>query len=156
MPPITRRFLGTAAVMLMLGIGLGLVLLVRRELWGVWPHPGLVSAHTHLILVGAVIELIIGTAWWLFPRPARTDPQAPEGAVILAWWCLTAGTLARAAAESAPGLALGSLPWLAVGGGSLQVAGLAAAVVALRRRVRPGAAKREGEKARNEGAAPGW
>lgn len=123
----------------MLGIGIGLALLVRRELWGVGPHPGLVSAHTHLILVGAVIELIIGTAWWLFPRPARSDPQAPEQVVYLAWWCLTVGTLARACAESAPALGLHRWPLVAVAGGVLQVAGLAAAVLALRRRVRPGA-----------------
>jgi hypothetical protein len=140
MPPITRRFLGTAAGMLVLGIGIGFALLVRRELWGVWPAPGLVSAHTHLILVGAVIQLIIGTAWWLFPRPARADPQAPVGAVHLAWWGLTLGTLLRAAAESAPALGLGRWPMVAVVGGALQMAGFAAAVIALRRRVRPGRA----------------
>ena len=139
MPAITRRFLATAAAMLLLGIGVGLVMLIRRELLGVWPHPGLVSAHTHLILVGAVIELIIGTAWWLFPRPSRADPPASEQAVHLAWWCLTVGTLARAVAESAPAVGWGRWPLLAVAGGVLQVAGLASALVALRRRVRAGA-----------------
>ena len=141
MPAITRRFLATAAALLLLGIGIGLVLLVRRELGGVWPHPGLVSAHTHLILVGAVIQLIIGTAWWLFPRPAREEPQAPESMVRLAWWCLTLGTLSRAGAESGPAIGLGAWPLVAVTGGLLQAAGLAAAVTALRRRVRPGAVR---------------
>lgn len=140
MPSISRRFLATAAALLLLGISIGLALLVRRELWGVWPHPGLVSAHTHLILVGAVIQLIIGTAWWLFPRPGREEPQAPESAVRLAWWGLTLGTLVRAGAESAPAIGIGSWPLAAVGGGLLQAAGMAAAVLALRRRVRPGRA----------------
>jgi hypothetical protein len=123
--------------MLLLGIALGFTMLVRRELWGIWPAPGLVSAHAHLILVGAVIELIIAVAWWMFPRPARSDPPASETAVHLAWWFLTVGTLARAFAESAPAVGLATWPMVAVTGGAAQVAGLAAAVVALRRRVRP-------------------
>lgn len=137
MPPITRRFLATAAAFLLLGVVLGFVLLVRRELGGRWPEPGLVSAHTHLILVGAVIELIIGVAWWFFPRPLRHDPPASHRAVVVAWWALTVGTLLRAGGEGVTAMAIGWPPVVVVGG-ALQVVGLGAAVVALRRRVRPG------------------
>jgi heme/copper-type cytochrome/quinol oxidase subunit 1 len=138
-PPLTRRYLATAAVFLLVGVALGLWLLIRRELAGRWPEPGLVSAHTHLILVGAVMELIIGVAWWFFPRPLRRDPPASIAAVTLAWWLLTLGTAARAVGESAAALSAGT-SWApaVVAGGVLQVVGLAAAVVALRRRVRPG------------------
>ncbi len=138
--------------MLLTGVALGLTMLVRRELLGVWPAPGQVSAHAHLILVGAVIQLIFGVAWWMFPRPLRTDPQPSEPMARLTWWLLTVGTLARALAEGiAPA---GTLPLVVVGGGLLQVLGMVAAVVALSRRVRPAmreserARKREGEKAR--------
>ena len=56
-------------------------------------------------------------------------------AVMLTWWLLTVGTLARALAEGvAPA---GTLPLVVVGGGVLQVLGMIAAVVALSRRVRP-------------------
>jgi len=130
-PAITRRFLATAAMMLLVGVGLGYLMLVRRDLFGAWPDRGMISAHTHLILVGAVIQLIVGTAWWLFPRPPRAAPQASEGAVRAAWWFLTPGTLMRAGGELW-GLSLASLL-----GGTGQLLGMVLVVVALRRRVVP-------------------
>ncbi|HRP08848.1 MAG TPA: hypothetical protein PLL69_10215, partial [Gemmatimonadales bacterium] len=129
MPPITRRFLFTAAALLLSGVSLGLFMLARRELLGIWPAPGLVSAHVHLILVGTVMQLIFGVAWWMFPRPLRTDPQPSETAAQVTWWLLTIGTVARAGGEAlAPA---GTLPLLVLGGGVLQVGGIIAAVVAL-------------------------
>jgi hypothetical protein len=132
MPPLTRRFLATAAAFLLTGVGLGFVMLVRRDLLAAWPSRDLISAHTHLILVGAMLETIIGTAWWFFPRPGRLDPAAPAWAAEAAWWLLTLGTALRAVAE-----ATGMRGWLAVAGGAGQLLGIGAAVVALRRRVRP-------------------
>jgi hypothetical protein len=131
MPSITRRFLATAATMLLLGVGLGYLMLIRRDLLGMWPSRGIISAHTHLILVGGVIQLIVGTAWWLFPRPPRSQPQAPETAVRAAWWCLTLGTLARATGE----LLVEPIPSLL--GGTGQLLGMVLVVIALRRRVVP-------------------
>ncbi len=137
MSPLTRRYLVTAAAFLLTGVLLGLVLLVRRELGGSWPTRGVISAHTHLILVGAVMELIIGVAWWLFPRPVGDQPPASVAAATAAWWGLTLGTAARAVGE-AVSIGAPRSGWAAVivAGGTLQVAGLAAAVMALSRRVR--------------------
>ncbi len=123
---------------MLLGVLFGFVLLVRRELWGITPHPHLASVHAHLILVGAVIQLIIGTAWWFFPRPGRNDPPASERAALLAWWFLTVGTLLRAGAETAAAIWMLRAPQLVIAGGALQVGGMFAAVIALRRRVRRG------------------
>jgi hypothetical protein len=117
--------------MLLLGVVLGYLMLLRRDLWGVFPSPGWRSAHTHLIMVGAVLQLIIGTAWWLFPRPPRDAPQAPEAALHATWWALTLGTLLRAGAEIA------TWPPGALLGGTCQVVGITAALVGLRRRVVP-------------------
>lgn len=140
MPALTRRFLATAAGFLLIGVLLGLALLVRREVGGQWPTRGLISAHTHLILVGTVMELIIGVAWWFFPRPLTGQPPASERAAATSWWALTLGTMLRAVGEA---IAMGrtGTVWatVIVSGGALQVLGLAAAVVALSRRVRPGA-----------------
>jgi hypothetical protein len=61
-----RRFIKTGIGFLFAGLFLGAVILVRRELFGVWPHPHLVSAHTHAVLVGFVMFLILGVALWLF------------------------------------------------------------------------------------------
>lgn len=140
MSALTRRFLATAAAFVVLGIGLGLAMLVRRELLGGWPDRGLISAHVHLLMVGAVLELIIGVAWWLFPRPVADQPPASPALARLAWWLLTIGTALRAAGEIAAGGVAGT-SWAAwiVAGGTLQALGIAAAIGALRRRIRPGA-----------------
>ncbi len=140
MSALTRRFLATAAVFVALGIGLGLTMLVRRELLGDWPTRGLISAHVHLLMVGAVLELIIGVAWWLFPRPIADQPPASPALVTVAWWLLTIGTALRAFGEiAAQGVAGTAWATWIVGGGTLQVIGIGAAIAALRRRVRPGA-----------------
>ena len=55
-------------VLVIIGLVVGAILLIRRELYGIWPHPYLVSAHAHAVLVGFVIFLILGVALWLFPR----------------------------------------------------------------------------------------
>jgi cbb3-type cytochrome oxidase subunit 1 len=103
MPPLVRRFLKTAIVFLMVGVGLGVYMLVRRELGGVWASPWWISAHTHVLLVGFVLMMILGVALWMFPRPAkedtRFDPRLAEGA----YWCLTLGTGVRVAGELARG-----------------------------------------------------
>lgn len=75
MSPLSRRFLATAAAFLGGGLALGLWLLIGRELRGIWPSPLLVSAHTHLLVVGTILSTILGTALWLFPRPLKNDPR---------------------------------------------------------------------------------
>lgn len=137
MPSLSRRFLATAAVCLLAGVLLGFVLLVERDLGGRWPGPLAISAHAHLILVGAVLEAILGTGLWLFPRPRRDRWQAPGWVAELAWAALTAGTAIRAVAELAQGAhASGIARGSAVVGGALQVVGIAAGVVALQPRIR--------------------
>lgn len=142
MPPLSRRFLGTAALSLIAGIALGFVMLLQREFGGRWPGPLAVSAHTHLILVGGVIEAIFGTAVWLFPRPARGQRQTPAWFGEMAWAALTAGTVIRAVAELLRGGQISPLDhWLIVVGGSLQLVGIVAGVIVLQPRVRASIAR---------------
>ena len=56
MSPLVRRYLKTAIAFLLVGIVVGGVALVRRELFSVYPSAALVSAHTHVILVGFVMD----------------------------------------------------------------------------------------------------
>jgi len=70
---LVRRFIKTGIAFLAVGLALGAYMLVRRELGGVWPSPYLVSAHTHALLAGFVLYLILGVAPWLFPRAERGD-----------------------------------------------------------------------------------
>ena len=68
-----RRFIKTGVAFLGIGLALGVFMLVRREILGLWPHPYLVSAHAHAVLVGFVMFLILGVALWLFPRADKAD-----------------------------------------------------------------------------------
>ncbi|NIY12994.1 MAG: hypothetical protein GWN02_34075, partial [Gemmatimonadetes bacterium] len=70
-----RRFIKTGVAFLAVGLVLGFWLLVQRELVGVYPHPNLVSAHAHAVLIGFVMFLILGVALWLFPRAAKEDTR---------------------------------------------------------------------------------
>jgi heme/copper-type cytochrome/quinol oxidase subunit 1 len=135
---LVRRYIKTGIVFLFTGLSLGAWLLVRRELFDVWPHPHLVSAHTHAVLVGFVMFLIFGVALWLFPRAPKEDTRYSPARVAAAYWILTAATGGRFLAEAArawSGAAV--LPWIIVLGGLGQVAGAAIYFWAMWPRIRP-------------------
>jgi heme/copper-type cytochrome/quinol oxidase subunit 1 len=99
---------------------------VRRELVGEWPHPHLVSAHAHGVLVGFVMFLIFGVALWLFPRAAQDDRRYSPAVVEAAYWVLLVSTGMRFLAEAARAWSdAAALPWIIVLGGLGQIAGIA-------------------------------
>src|SRR3954466_14557385 len=100
-------------------------MLVRRELDGAWASPWWISAHTHALLVGFVMMMILGVALWMFPRPARDDTRFNLRVVEGAYWMLTIGTGTRVAGElfrsssDAP-----MLRWSVLAAGLFQIAGI--------------------------------
>lgn len=135
---LVRRFIKTAVVFLFTGLALGAWLLVRRELFGVWPHPHLVSAHAHAVLVGFIMFLIFGVALWLFPRAPKEDTRYSPARVATAYWILTAATGGRFVAEAARAWSDAAvLPWIIVAGGLGQVLGAAVYFWAMWPRIRP-------------------
>ena len=135
---LVRRFIKTGVGFLFAGLLLGGWLLVRRELFGIWPHPHLVSAHTHAVLVGFVMFLIFGVALWLFPRAARDDRRYSPGRVEAAYWILAFATGTRFVSEAARAWSdAGVLPWLVVLGGLGQILGIALYFWAMWTRIRP-------------------
>ena len=126
MPPLVRRFLKTAILFLLFGIGLGVCMLIRRELDGVWPSPWWISAHTHALLVGFVMMMILGVALWMFPRPVREDRRFDPRLAEAAYWLLTAGTAARVGGElMRPAAIAPGVRWTIIAGGVAQALGLA-------------------------------
>ena len=100
-------------------------MLARRELNGAWPSPWWVSAHTHALLVGFVMMMILGVALWMFPRPAREDRRFDPRLAEAAYWLVTVGTAARVAGELVrPTSAGAAVRWLIVAGGAAQALGL--------------------------------
>lgn len=135
---LIRRFIKTGIGFLAAGIALGVYMLVRRELWGIWPHPYLVSAHAHAVLVGFVMFLILGVALWLFPRPAKEDERYRPERIEAAYWILTLATAARFLAEAARAWVSGRwLGWVVVLGGLGQAVGLGVYFWTMWTRIRP-------------------
>lgn len=135
---LVRRFIKTGIAFLFAGLAVGAVLLVRRELWGIWPHPHLVTAHVHAVLVGFVIFLILGVALWLFPRAQKDDTRYDPSRIEASYWFLFLGTGCRFLGEilrvwvSARWLA-----WVVVLSGLAQIVGLAIYFWAMWTRIRP-------------------
>jgi heme/copper-type cytochrome/quinol oxidase subunit 1 len=125
MNPLVRRYLRTAIGFLLAGLGLGAWMLIRRELAGQYLTPRLISAHTHVILVGFVMMMILGVALWMFPRPERDDVRYRPVVADAAYWVITGTTGARFVGEVMPPNASGSLQgWIVVVAGIGQAVGL--------------------------------
>ncbi|MEX0906802.1 MAG: cbb3-type cytochrome c oxidase subunit I [Gemmatimonadota bacterium] len=138
MHTLVRRYIKTGIAFLFSGLALGGWLLVRRELLGIWPHPHLVSAHAHAVLVGFVMFLIFGVALWLFPRAAKDDTRYSPGRVNASYWILTIATASRFVAEAARAWSDAAfLPWVVVFGGLGQIVGAAVYFLAMWSRIRP-------------------
>jgi uncharacterized protein involved in response to NO len=70
-------------------------MLVERYYFNQWPNPDLVSAHTHIILVGTVMMMIMGVALWFFPRPEKDDKFYKPDLILAVYYIITASTLIR-------------------------------------------------------------
>jgi heme/copper-type cytochrome/quinol oxidase subunit 1 len=135
---LVRRFIKTGITFLALGLALGVYMLVRRELWGEWPHPYLVSAHAHAVLVGFVMFLILGVGLWLFPRPEKGDDRYRPERAAAAYWILMPATAGRFVAEAARAWTdVGWLGWVVVLGGIGQALGLGLYFWTMWTRIRP-------------------
>lgn len=133
-----RRFIKTGICFLMAGLALGVFMLVRRELFGIWPEPYLVSAHVHAVLVGFVMFLILGVALWLFPRAAKDDTRYRPAWIETAYRILVVATAARFVAEMLKAWFTGPwLGWVVVLGGLGQAVGLALYFWTMWSRIRP-------------------
>lgn len=133
-----RLFIKTGIGFLALGLGLGVYLLVRRELLGIWPEPYLVSAHVHAVLVGFVMFLILGVALWLFPRAQKGDERYRPERVLVAYWILSLATAGRFAGEATRAWQADAwLGWVVMLGGLGQAVGLGVYFWTIWPRIRP-------------------
>jgi cbb3-type cytochrome oxidase subunit 1 len=138
MHTLVRRYIKTAIVFLGVGLALGGWMMARRELAGVGPSAYLVSAHTHAILVGFVMLMILGVALWMFPRPEKGDVRYRPAVAEAAYWLVTIGTGLRVAGELARTVSGDrALRWAVLLSGLSQIAGIGLFFVNMWPRIRP-------------------
>jgi len=136
-PPLTRWFIRSALVYLVVSLLIGVALAAQ----GVIALPTVVNTlmpvYFHLFMVGWVTQIIFGVAWWMFPRVSTDDARGSERLALVTYVTLNVGLIARAIAE--PGLALRPAPsWaiLLILSAALQWLGALAFAANIWRRVR--------------------
>lgn len=136
MPALSVRFIRISLLYLLIGFGLGAVLLFHKgvpidsSLWS------LLDVHVEVVLIGWILHLAMGTAYWMFPRfnPKKTNmkQRGYETAAWVSLICLNAGILVFCLGKLA-----GYLIWAPFIGRSLEAVGVVAFVFNLWPRTKP-------------------
>jgi hypothetical protein len=94
MPRVSAWFIRASLCHLIVGFGIGALMLASKGLsiaTGVW---ALRPIHTEMLLVGWMIQLVMGVAVWIFPRMGlRKAPRRSIAAAWLAFALLNSGVL---------------------------------------------------------------
>lgn len=90
-----RYFVKTSVIFLIVGIITGLYMSISKYILKLGYSQELISAHTHLILVGSVMMMIMGVALWFFPRADKEDKRYNPDLILAAYWIMTIGTSLR-------------------------------------------------------------
>lgn len=101
MPSLSRLFVKTAFVYLLLALLLGLILAAQPVLGLSSAWAALTPAYFHLFMLGWVMQLIIGVGYWMFPKYSREKPRGNETAAWVVYWLLNIGLALRVVAEPA-------------------------------------------------------
>jgi heme/copper-type cytochrome/quinol oxidase subunit 1 len=100
---LARYFIKTSLLFLALGLMIGAHMSATFFLRHEPPDHFLVVAHTHLLLVGFVVMMIMGVALWMFPKPAKDDRRYRPGIAWAGYVAMTVATATRALGEIALG-----------------------------------------------------
>ena len=90
-----RYFIKTAIGFLILGLLTGLAMMASKYLFDSGYPYNIISAHTHVILIGFVMMMIMGVAIWFFPRAEKDDKKYNPDLILIVYWVMTTSTLAR-------------------------------------------------------------
>ncbi|MCA0456932.1 MAG: cbb3-type cytochrome c oxidase subunit I [Chloroflexi bacterium] len=99
MPTITRYFIKTAMLYFAFGLLLGFLISARSLL----NLPSFIAnmnpTYLHLLVVGWITQLIIGVAYWMFPKFSKAEPRGDERVGWAIYALLNIGLLLRAVGE---------------------------------------------------------
>jgi hypothetical protein len=95
MPTLTRWFLRSALIYLVVSLLLAIALAVPLG----DGLAALAPVYIHLFMVGWVTQMIFGVAYWMFPRLTPAQPHGNEGMALISYVSLNVGLVVRAVAE---------------------------------------------------------
>ncbi len=96
MPQVSRWFIRASLIHLVAGFTLGGLLLVQKVatlhplLWRLMP------AHGELLLIGWILQLTMGVAYWILPRFSRPPVRGNVAAAYSAFFLLNTGVVLSA------------------------------------------------------------
>lgn len=90
-----RYFVKTSVAFLFVGILTGLFMSFTKYVFGTGYPAEIISAHTHIILVGSVMMMIMGVALWFFPRAEKNDKKYKPDLIMFTYWLMTGSTILR-------------------------------------------------------------
>lgn len=121
MPPITRTFIKTGLLYFVTALLASLLVAGYLPLGLPAWVAGLSPVYFHLFMVGWVTHLIIGVAFWMFPKFTKAQPRGSESLAWAVYALLNSGLLLRVVAEPLQSVQPGPLwGWLLVLSAGLQ------------------------------------
>ena len=108
MPRLSHLMIKAALLWLGLGSTIGSLILINKT-WIFWPQVwGFRTSHIHILLVGWLIQLVFGVAYWMLPR---FDASGDRGNVPAMWTGFVAINLAVASVFFNDLLLLNAINW---------------------------------------------
>ncbi len=131
MPPLSVWFIRTALLALTAGTSLGSVLLAVKGMPGRGPPSGALPLHIELLLIGWLVNLTLGVAYWILPKHARGRERGHPVPPWAAYLLLNAGVVIAGSAAPA------GLPALLLAGRAAELSGVACFAAHAWSRVKP-------------------
>jgi hypothetical protein len=92
-PRLSRWLIRIALLYLVAGFALGTALLAAKAEIRVPGIAVLLPLHVEFVLIGGMLQLVMGVAFWVLPRHRHGSERGPEGPVAAALGLLNAGVV---------------------------------------------------------------
>lgn len=99
MPMLSRWFIKTGLIYLLIGSLLGTILLVQPVLGWSARWQVVRPVYLHFIFIGWVTQLIMGVGYWMFPKYSKEKPRGNEKLGWFVYFSLNIGLILRAIGE---------------------------------------------------------
>lgn len=133
-----RYFVKTSIGFLIIGTLTGIYMMFMQKFNNTWPPAEMISAHTHVILLGSVMMMIMGVALWFFPRAEKDDRLYKPDLILFVYYLFTFSTLIRYISQVASAFTLSAVvKYIVVISSTLQVIGMILFFISIWGRIRP-------------------